>query len=342
MKLGIYLNSQHPAGDDPARRFAETLEQARLIRSLGFDSIWAGEHHVTPGFHYLPAAADAAAPGRRGPTGCGRHQRGAAAAAQPGRDRRGRRLPRRDHRRALPARRRARLSPGGVRDLRRADGGAGEPAQGGRRDHPPAVDRGQGHPPRPALDARATPRSARARSSRRAPPILVGSQVPAGIARAARIADGWLVVPLPRVDEFAASGAFAAARAAAEGLPPSPHICRLLEVVCAPDEETAFRRAAPYLLDKYAAYFSWGLEGLTLDPKAPPEAAVPRPRGQPLRDRLAGPGHRRAAGPARGRRHPPDDARELARACRRPTCSPASSCWAARCCPRSGGACGAA
>ena len=54
MKLGIYVNAQHPAGDDPARRFAETLEQARLIRELGFDSIWGGEHHVTPGFHYFP------------------------------------------------------------------------------------------------------------------------------------------------------------------------------------------------------------------------------------------------------------------------------------------------
>src|SRR5215468_10957428 len=54
MKLGIYLNSQHPEGDDPARRLAETLEQVRLIRSLGFDSIWAGEHHVTPGFHFFP------------------------------------------------------------------------------------------------------------------------------------------------------------------------------------------------------------------------------------------------------------------------------------------------
>jgi alkanesulfonate monooxygenase SsuD/methylene tetrahydromethanopterin reductase-like flavin-dependent oxidoreductase (luciferase family) len=50
MQLGIYLNSQHPESDDPARRFAETLEQVRLIRSLGFDSIWAGGHHVTPGF----------------------------------------------------------------------------------------------------------------------------------------------------------------------------------------------------------------------------------------------------------------------------------------------------
>ena len=54
MQLGIYLNSQHPQSDDPARRLAETLEQVRLIRSLGFDSIWAGEHHVTPGFHFFP------------------------------------------------------------------------------------------------------------------------------------------------------------------------------------------------------------------------------------------------------------------------------------------------
>ena len=54
MKLGVYLNAQHPAADDPGRRFAETKEQARLIRSLGSDSIWGGEHHATLGFHYFP------------------------------------------------------------------------------------------------------------------------------------------------------------------------------------------------------------------------------------------------------------------------------------------------
>jgi alkanesulfonate monooxygenase SsuD/methylene tetrahydromethanopterin reductase-like flavin-dependent oxidoreductase (luciferase family) len=103
------------------------------------------------------------------------------------------------------------------------------------------------------------------------PPILVGSQVAAGIARAARIADGWLVVPVPTVDEFAAQAtAFNQARTAA-GMPASPHICRLLEVVCAPDEDTAIRRAAPFLLDKYSAYLSWGLAGITLDPAAKPE-----------------------------------------------------------------------
>jgi hypothetical protein len=35
VQLGIYLNAQHPAGNDPARRFAETVEQVRLIRALG-------------------------------------------------------------------------------------------------------------------------------------------------------------------------------------------------------------------------------------------------------------------------------------------------------------------
>ena len=45
-------------------------------------------------------------------------------------------------------------------------------------------------------------------------------------------------------------------------------------MVCAPDEDTAIRRAAPYLLDKYAAYLSWGLEGVSIDPAASPEAQL--------------------------------------------------------------------
>jgi alkanesulfonate monooxygenase SsuD/methylene tetrahydromethanopterin reductase-like flavin-dependent oxidoreductase (luciferase family) len=49
---------------------------------------------------------------------------------------------------------------------------------------------------------------------------------------------------------------------------------RLLEVACAPDEDTAIRRAAPYLLAKYAAYLSWGIPGITLEPGAPPEAQL--------------------------------------------------------------------
>jgi len=275
VKLGIYLNAQHPAGDDPARRFAETIEQARLIRRLGFDSIWGGEHHVTPGFHYFPLLpmlqrlasevegmwvgtnlvllplhnpvelAEIGAfldviTGGRFMLGVGLGYRTEEFAVF-----------------KVPMAERVSRLTEGVEIIRRL-WTEDRVTHHGRHWQ---LDDVSIHP-RPLQQPR--------------PPILVGSQVPAGIARAARIADGWLVVPLPTVDEFAAeAAAFAAARSAA-GLAPSRHICRLLEVVCAPDEETAIRRAAPFLLEKYSAYLSWGLAGVTIDPAAKPEDQLRR------------------------------------------------------------------
>ncbi len=270
MKLGIYLNAQHPAGDDPARRFAETIEQVRMIRSLGFDSIWGGEHHVTPGFHYFPllpmlqrlaAEADGmwvgtnltllplhnpvemaevgafldVITGGRFLLGVGLGYRSEEFAVF-----------------GVPMTERVSRLTEGVEIIRRL----------WTEDR--VTHRGR-HWQLDDVSIRPRP------MQRPRPPILVGSQVAPGIARAARIADGWLVVPIPTVDEFAAqAAAFAAARSAA-ALPPSQHVCRLLEVVCAPDEDTALRRAAPFLLEKYAAYLSWGMPGITLDPKAAPE-----------------------------------------------------------------------
>ena len=269
MKLGIYLNAQHPAGDDPARRFAETVEQVRLIRSLGFDSIWGGEHHVTPGFHYFPLlpmlerlAADAEGmwlgtnlvllplhnPVELAEVGAfldvvtgGRFILGVGLGYRPeefavfG---------------VAMSERASRLAEG-VEIIRRL-WTEERVSHSGR--HWKLDD--VGIAPRPVQRPR--------------PPILVGSQVAAGIARAARIADGWLVVPIPTVDEFAEQArAFTAARRAA-GLPPG-EVCRLMEVFCAVDEDTAIRRAAPVLLEKYSAYLSWGLAGVTIDPAAPPE-----------------------------------------------------------------------
>jgi alkanesulfonate monooxygenase SsuD/methylene tetrahydromethanopterin reductase-like flavin-dependent oxidoreductase (luciferase family) len=45
----------------------------------------------------------------------------------------------------------------------------------------------------------------------------------------------------------------------------------LLEVGCADDDETAIRRTAPFLMEKYKSYASWGLEGVTFDPNVAPE-----------------------------------------------------------------------
>ncbi len=271
MKLGIYLNAQHPEGDDPARRWAETLEQARLIRALGFDSIWGGEHHATPGFHYFPllpmlerlaAEVEGLAIGTNlvllplhNPVELA--EIGAFLdVITGGRFLLGVGLGYRTEEFAIfgvaMKERVSRLAEG-IEIIRRL----------WTEDH--VTHRGR-HWQLDDVTIRPRP------VQRPRPPIIVGSQMDAGIARAARIADGWLVVPVPTVDEFAAqAAAFRAARAAA-GLPPSPHVCRLLEVVCAPDEETAVRRAAPFLLDKYAAYLSWGIPGITLDPGAPPAA----------------------------------------------------------------------
>ncbi len=275
MKLGIYLNAQHPAGDDPARRFAETLEQARLIRALGFDSIWGGEHHDTPGFHYFPllpilqrltAETEGMAMGTnlvllplhnpveiaeisafldvitggRCMLGVGLGYRTEEFAVF-----------------GVPMTERVSRLTEGIEIIRRLWTEEIVTHKGRHWQFD-----GIGIHPRPLQQPR--------------PPILVGSQVAAGIARAARFADGWLVVPVPTVDEFAAqASAFAAARAAA-GLPASPHICRILEVSCAADEDAAIRRAAPYLLEKYAAYFAWGIPGISLEPGAPPEAQLRR------------------------------------------------------------------
>jgi alkanesulfonate monooxygenase SsuD/methylene tetrahydromethanopterin reductase-like flavin-dependent oxidoreductase (luciferase family) len=273
MKLGIYLNSQHPASDNPARRLAETLEQVQLIRSLGFDSIWAGEHHITPGFHFFPqlallqrAAAEAdglwvgtnvtllplhnpvelaevgafidVMTGGRFLLGVGLGYRPEEYAIY-----------------GVPMSERASRLAEGVEVIRRLWS------------EDRVTHRGRHWQ---FSDATIAPRPLQSPC----PPIIVGGQVEAAIKRAARIGDGWLLVPVPTLDQVAPQmSLFKSARSAA-GLPPSEHICRLLEVGCAPDEDSAFGRIAPFLMEKYKAYLSWGLEGVTLDPSAAPEAQL--------------------------------------------------------------------
>ena len=236
LKLGIYLNSQHPAGDDPARRFSETLEQVRLVRSLGFDSIWAGEHHVTPGFHFFPQLPLLhRLAGGKFLLGVGLGYRTEEYQIF-----------------GVPMSERVRRFTEAVDIIRRL-WSEDRVTHSGRHWQ--------------FSDAAIAPRPLRAPR----PPIIVGAQADAAIARAARIGDGWLVVPIPTLDQLDAQmSVFKSARSATK-LPPAEHFCRLIEVGCAADEDTAIRRSAPFLMEKYKSYVSWGLEGLTLDPNAAPE-----------------------------------------------------------------------
>jgi alkanesulfonate monooxygenase SsuD/methylene tetrahydromethanopterin reductase-like flavin-dependent oxidoreductase (luciferase family) len=57
LKMGIYLNSQHPEDEDAGAHLRAIVEQVKLAERLGFDSVWAGEHHLTDGFHFFPQLA---------------------------------------------------------------------------------------------------------------------------------------------------------------------------------------------------------------------------------------------------------------------------------------------
>lgn len=53
LKLGLLLNKQYPPGDDAHARFVEHLEQVRLARDLGFDTICLGQHFLSSPFQEL-------------------------------------------------------------------------------------------------------------------------------------------------------------------------------------------------------------------------------------------------------------------------------------------------
>ena len=270
MKLGIYLNAQHPEGDDPARRFAEMIEQVRLMRKLGFDSVWSGEHHITDGYHYFPLMS---ALQRLAAEAEGMHigtnivllplhnpielaEIGAFLDMQSGgKFMLGVGLGYRPEEFAMFAvamkERTTRLAEG-VEIIRRLWSEDKVTHKGRHWQFENLTIR-----PRPSQKPR--------------PPIIVAAQVDAAIERAAKIGDGWCIVPTTGLGEVGKQAEFFRKTRAAAGLPPSQHLIRLFEVSCAADEETALRRAAPFLLAKYSAYVSWGLPGLKLDAAARPE-----------------------------------------------------------------------
>ncbi|HEU4448604.1 MAG TPA: LLM class flavin-dependent oxidoreductase [Gaiellaceae bacterium] len=53
MRFGLFVSAQYPAGEDPAARLAEHLEQVRLVRDAGFHSVFAGQHFLPAPFQML-------------------------------------------------------------------------------------------------------------------------------------------------------------------------------------------------------------------------------------------------------------------------------------------------
>ncbi|MBI2165893.1 MAG: LLM class flavin-dependent oxidoreductase [Chloroflexi bacterium] len=53
MKFGIFITPQHPMSDSPVQRFREVLEQVRLAREAGFDTLASGHHYLSAPYQSL-------------------------------------------------------------------------------------------------------------------------------------------------------------------------------------------------------------------------------------------------------------------------------------------------
>jgi alkanesulfonate monooxygenase SsuD/methylene tetrahydromethanopterin reductase-like flavin-dependent oxidoreductase (luciferase family) len=53
MKFGLALSVQHRAEESQVGRFEEHLEQVRVARGVGFESVWASQHYLSEPFTYF-------------------------------------------------------------------------------------------------------------------------------------------------------------------------------------------------------------------------------------------------------------------------------------------------
>jgi alkanesulfonate monooxygenase SsuD/methylene tetrahydromethanopterin reductase-like flavin-dependent oxidoreductase (luciferase family) len=60
VRFGLILTNQHPPGAPLVERFADAIEQVRLARDLGFDTLVFGQHFLLNEFQALQAAVAAA------------------------------------------------------------------------------------------------------------------------------------------------------------------------------------------------------------------------------------------------------------------------------------------
>lgn len=260
LKIGIYLNSQYPDSDDPAARLAELIQQVKLAADLGFDSIWAGEHHLTQGFHFFPQLPllFSLLP-HAGPMTLGTNvlllplhrpvdvaeQTAFLDVASGGRLILGVGLGyRREEFDALgaPFEQRVERLTEGIEIIRRLWSETGI-------DHDAswfALKDATVLPP-PASDF--------------GPPIWIGATKPAAIRRAARLGDGFIATANADTADVRRQVELFAAHRAEAGIGGPPEAGRMLEVHCHADPAEARRRAAPHLLTKYASYAAWGLTG---------------------------------------------------------------------------------
>lgn len=258
VKFGIQLCDQHPAEDSMQQRFSELLDQVRLARDLGFDTIVAGQHYLSEPLQMLqsvPVLARLAAE-----TG---HMRIGTCVlllglANP--------VDIAEQVATLDVITGGRLVMGAALGYRDVEFDAFAVPKGGR------VARFESNleTVRRLLAGDAVTldephcRLDEVRMSLRPvqdphPPVWIGANSDGALERAARLGDAWVINPHARLDTLTRQMA-EVYRPALErlGKPFPAELPMRREIFVADDRATAIRESAPWLIPKYRVYAEWG------------------------------------------------------------------------------------
>jgi alkanesulfonate monooxygenase SsuD/methylene tetrahydromethanopterin reductase-like flavin-dependent oxidoreductase (luciferase family) len=256
MHFGLQLSVQHPPGDPQDARFRDHLEQVRLARAVGFGSVWASQHYLSDPFTYfqpVPTLARVAAEADGMDLGTGvlllplHHPVDVA-----------------EQLATLDVIAGGRLVVGvglGYRDVENRALGL-DP-----RDRADRLEEGL------ALLERlwtAEPVTFEGRHfilrdvrismpplQRPRPRLWLAANADAGVRRAARLADAWLMNPHATLATLERQLALFHAERRRLGRPPAIEIPLIRECYVAPDARTALGEARPFLEPKYRAYRRW-------------------------------------------------------------------------------------
>lgn len=252
MRFGLFVSAQYPAGEDPAARLAEHLEQVRFARDAGFHSVFAGQHFLPAPFEMLqpvPLLARLAAE-------TGDMRVGAGILLLPLLNP----VEVAEHAATLDVLTGGRFVLGlglGYRAEENAAFGVPERRVRVFRQKLDVVRRllegeevtaeGHGYRLKRARLAPSPVQSPR-------PPIWLAANGDAAVRRAARVADTWFVNPHASLAEVRRQLSLFRAERRSE----PDELPMLREACVAPTDEEAIAVAHPYLARKYEAYVDWG------------------------------------------------------------------------------------
>jgi alkanesulfonate monooxygenase SsuD/methylene tetrahydromethanopterin reductase-like flavin-dependent oxidoreductase (luciferase family) len=269
VKFGIYLSYKHPPSEDPVRKLDEHFQQIHLMRDLGFDSLWAGQHWVpSPFYMFQPIPFLARAAAEAGDMIIGTNVLLApfyrpldvAEVATTldiitrGRFRLGLGLGYRDfefENLGVPRRERVRRLVEMVDILRRLWTGERLTYEG---QHYRLKDVSLTMPT----------------VQRPHPPILIGGNLPAAVRRAAMIGDGWLASGNISLTSLVALHQEYEAARQESGRPAPAERYLFIDIYLANDRRTALADAATYIKVAYNAFTEWGnkkVESLEVPPE---------------------------------------------------------------------------